>query len=86
MEYFSSFFCCFSNTAIFGDFLNSVDLSCQEIEDYLLTYYFTGSRLSSKDNAVNRLNIRVRLCSHHLSFHLKNSTVQNRSFRTEKTQ
>ena len=23
-----------------------------------------------KDNTVNRLNIRVRLCSHHLSFHL----------------
>ena len=27
--------------------------------------------VSFKDNTVNRLNIRVRLCSHHLSFHLK---------------
>ena len=26
---------------------------------------------TAKDNTVNRLNIRVRLCSHHLSFHLK---------------
>ena len=39
-----------------------------------------------KDNSVNRLNTRVRLWSHHLSFHLWYSTVRNRSFRTEKTQ
>ena len=38
-----------------------------------------------KDNTVNRLNIMVRLCSHYLSFHLRYSTVRNRTFRTEKT-
>ena len=31
----------------------------------------TNKSFSSKDNTVNRLNIRVRLFSHHQSFHFK---------------
>ena len=39
--------------------------------------------MKTKDNSVNRLNIRVRLCSHHLSFHLTFHSTQNRSFQVK---
>ena len=34
----------------------------------------------TKDNTVNRLNIGVRLCSHHLSFYLTFHSTRNRTF------
>ena len=66
--------CCVASWIMFKH-MNHVQQTYTGVDWERCTFHTECSII--KDNTVNRLNIRVRLCSHHLSFHLKMQIPMN---------